>query len=212
MHVVRPPELPDKASLSEEDREIFDALVPRITENYGDGTARFEANVFWRALLNSPPLATAVCNLAFTMVATGKRGEGYSDAEREMINTVLSFDAGHYELALHHFTSGNVERAGIRPGAIRALWEGHEDDLLADERQLVDFIRAVVSGSVTDEMFDAMAERLDGVRGVTEYTIAISYLLMALTLMRALDAPVRRKEMEDEIDRVCGPAPARRDR
>jgi hypothetical protein len=209
MPVVRPPTLPDRESFSGEDREVYDALVARLTESYGSGTARFDVNVFWRALLNSPPLATAVCNLAFTMVDSGKRDDGFSDHDREYINMVLSFDVGHYELVIHHLTAdvgAGFAGAGIRPEAVEALWQGRDDDLLPTERQLVDYIRAVVSGTVTDELFGAIVDRF-GIRGATEYTIAIAYLAMAMTLMRAFNAPAKRKELEDAIDRYRARVP-----
>lgn len=204
MPLERPPTLPDAESFSKEDREIYDALVARLTESYGTGSARFDVNVLWRALINSPPLATAICDLAFTMVAMGTRGEGgFTDHDREYINMVLSFDAGHYELVVHHLTAavgGGFAGAGIRPEAVEALWDGRDDDLLPAERQLVDYIRAVVGATVTDEMYGGIVNRF-GVRGATEYTIAISYLAMANMLMQAFGAPSKRKETEDGIER-----------
>jgi hypothetical protein len=205
MRVVRPPALPVRESLSKEDRDVYDALVARLIEYYGG--PRVDVNAYASALLNSPPLATAIFDLAWTMVGAGKRGDGYSDHDREYINMVLSFDGGHYELVVHHLHYGGFTRAGVRPEAVEALWESRDDDLLPDERQLVDYVRAVVSGTATDEMFEAMVNRF-GQRGATEYTIAIGFLVMVMTLMRAFNVPsVSREEMKDEIDRLRARAP-----
>jgi hypothetical protein len=198
--VVRPPAPPARDKLSDEDRVVHDALVARLNEYYG--AARVDVNIYAKALLNSPPLATAIFDLAWTMVAAGKRGDGFSDHEREYVNMVLSFDAGHYELVVHHLQYGGFERAGVRPDAVAALWEGRADDLLPNERQLVDYVRAVVSGRVTNDVFEAIVTRF-GQRGAIEYTIAIGFLLMAMTLMRAFDVPsASREELKHEIDRL----------
>lgn len=204
--MVRPPALPVRDGLSKEDRDIYDALVARLNEYYG--SPRVDVNVYANVLLNSPPLATAIFDLAWTMVGAGKRGDGFSDYDREYINMVLSFDAGHYELVVHHLHYGGFTRAGIRPEAVEAMWEGRENDLLPDERQLVDYIRAVVGRTVTDDMFAKMQERF-GERGAVEYTIAIGFLVMVMTLMRAFDIPsVSPAELKEEIDRLRIEAPA----
>src|SRR5689334_23310589 len=100
MQMVRPPAHPVRDDLSEVDRDLYDSLMVRLNEYYG--AARVDVNDYASALLNSPPLATAIFDLAWTMVSAGKRGDGFSDHDREYINMVLSFDAGHYELVVHH--------------------------------------------------------------------------------------------------------------
>jgi hypothetical protein len=198
--VARPPALPSRDNLSYEDRAVYDALVVRLNEYYG--ASRVDVNAYAKALLNSPPLATAIFDLAWTMVGAGKRGDGFSDHDREYVNMVLSFDTGHYELVVHHLHYGGFTRAGVRPEAVEALWKGRADDLLPDERQLVDYVRSVVSGTVTDDMFEGIVTRF-GQRGATEYTIAIGFLLMVVALMRAFNVPsVSREELKREIDRL----------
>ena len=66
--------------------------------------------------------------------------------------------------------------AGVRVEAIKALADGCEDDLNDEERQQVEFIRAVRDGTMTDEIWERMIERLGSVRGAIEFAFFVCYL------------------------------------
>jgi hypothetical protein len=83
---------------------------------------------------------------------------------------------------------------------IEALRDRHEEDLTEDERNLVQFIRQVVDGSVTDNSFEWMTRRLNGnERGLVEYVFMILYLLVHVRLMQIFDIPGITPEEFDEL-------------
>ena len=75
---------------------------------------------------------------------------------------------------------------GVRPEAIGALVAGRDDELTPDERQLADYVRHVVSRSVTQEEYDALEGRF-GVRGAVEYTAWVGHLTMTALVVLALE-------------------------
>jgi hypothetical protein len=86
--------------------------------------------------------------------------------------------------------------AGVRMEAIEALRYGHEEDLTEDEQLLARYIRAVVSGTVDDELWEAMVERM-GARGVVEYSgfiLWLGWIKRMMQLLKTSDPP------DEEID------------
>ena len=76
---------------------------------------------------------------------------------------------------------------GVRAAAVEALL-GEGGDLDADERELVEYARAFVHGTVDDERYAAMRERF-GERGAVEFTVLLGFLLMTIRLWQALGVP-----------------------
>jgi hypothetical protein len=69
-----------------------------------------------------------------------------------------------------------------------------EEQLTDDEREQVEFIRAVRDGTVTDELWTRMEARLGSTRGVVEYVCLIGLLMFHVTFCAAVGVP----EMERE--------------
>jgi hypothetical protein len=202
--MARPPGLPDRDSFSGTEKNDFDFVVERIKKLGSGRTA--DRNPYVQAVLNSPPFAASLWVFSGRMLAAGERDNTYSHKDREHINVVLAFDSGHYEMVEFHMEYA-VTQLGLRAEMVKALWEGRDDDLLPDERQLVDYIRAYVNGGVTDEMWDALVERL-GERGAVEYTLALGYHLMVIRGMQAFGTPAgSREDIEARIERLCAQDP-----
>jgi hypothetical protein len=196
--MTRPLPLPDPESLSPDERAIYQGVFDRI-----DKTSRPpDVNAYARGCLNSPRFAAAIWETSRNLIGVGARDDSYSDTDREYINLVLAFDAGYYDLLVFHLQWA-IEHGGLRPEAVEAVWEGRDDDVLPEERQLVDYVRAVTAGTVTDEQYQGIVDRF-GERGSVEYTMAVAYLGMVGNLMHAFGAPSpSREEMQEEISRLC---------
>jgi hypothetical protein len=172
----RPPAMPDRESFPEEERAAYDAIADRSRGKFATVTP------YNQVLLNSPPFGAALAELGRLARTAGEREGTYSHADRELVDQVLSADWGtNVVLGLH---IPDALSAGVRLQAIRALRTGHEDDLSEDEHLLARYVRAVVGGTMTDELYGAMVERL-GPRGTVEYTIFIAFLQLTIRLWQA---------------------------
>jgi hypothetical protein len=173
---VRPPQAPPRDAVAPDERDDYDAVVARALGKFG------RLPPYHAALLNSPPFAAALNAVGLVVRAAGKRPDSYSHAERELVDQVLSADFGTNVLQRIHVP--DAVAAGVRVEAIRALRADDESGLSEDERQLAAYVRAVVSGSVADEQYEAIEARL-GARGAVEYTIFIAFLQMTIRLWQA---------------------------
>ena len=193
----RPPSLPARDSIPKEDHATYDRVIGWLNT-----TSRpAERNQYASAVLNSPPFAGALFDLSKIVLATGERPGSYVPREREFENIVIAFDSGHYE-ALEAHLEYAVKIAGISIESIFAVWEGRDDDLPDDERQLVDYIRAFVAGAVTDEQWGAMTDRF-GQRGAVEYTITVAYELQTVRLMQAFGtSTISREQMQAKLESI----------
>ena len=108
-----------------------------------------------------------VRNSAFSQLAvTG--GDGYSHADREFVDEVISADWGYDVVLPLHIPDALA--SGVRLEAIEALRSGRDDLLTDDERFLATFIRQVESRTLTDESWERMVKRI-GLRGAVEYMV-----------------------------------------
>jgi hypothetical protein len=151
---------------------------------------------YWGALLNSPRMCAIAAQMGNFVRTAGERPGSYAHWEREFVDQVLSADWKTNVVQGLHVP--DAVATGVRLEAIEALRYGHEEDLNDDERLLARYIRAVVSGTVDDELFAAMKSRL-GPRGVVEYTGFILWLSWIMRTMQALRTP---DPAEEEIDAV----------
>jgi hypothetical protein len=88
----RPPNPPHRNELAESDRADFDLVVAR-QQRLWDAAPR-NSDVYFGALLNSPAVAAAFATLGRIMREGQVRGT-YSDADRELVDMVLSVDFGY---------------------------------------------------------------------------------------------------------------------
>ncbi|MEB3031795.1 carboxymuconolactone decarboxylase family protein [[Mycobacterium] nativiensis] len=150
---------------------------------------------YFSALLTSPPVA-AQCVRMGQLARRGQLRGSYTDAERELVDVVLGTDLGYNSIFTVHLPDAIA--VGVRPEAILAIRSGDESELTDDERQIAAWARQVVSGSVTDESFAAMVERL-GERGTVEFTAFVAFLFMTIRMWQALGVP---EPSDQEIDQL----------
>ena len=185
--MTRPPRQPRRDEISPEELEAFDAVVRRrVGMGMAPGNAEPDLGPYFGALLNSPPFAAMLARFGTLVRTRGERGDTYSHADRELVDQVLSAVWRTNVVQLLHVPDGLA--AGVRLEAIDAIRAGRAEELTSDERQLVDYIRAVERGTVTDEAFAGLERRL-GRRGAVEYTIFIAFLIMTIRLHQALGFP-----------------------
>jgi hypothetical protein len=153
------------------------------------------SDAYFGALLNSPTVAASFASLGRVMREGQVRGT-YSDADRELVDMVLSVDFDYRAILALHIPDAIA--VGVRLEAIEALWEGREEDLTEEERFRIAFIRAVASGTVDDRLFAQMCERLE-LRGAVEYSAFIAFLVMTMRLWQALGVPEPSREEIDQL-------------
>lgn len=182
--MARPPKQPERTKFTEpRDLDAYDKLPT--------WRAGAEAGSYFGALLNSPPFALNRAQLSSLIRTAGEYEGTYSHAEREMVDQTLSalFKSNHF-LSMH---VGDALAAGVRLELIEAIRNGRDKDLDDHERLLVTYIRQVATGTVTDQIFEAVQMHL-GTRGIVEYTVLITTLLMTMRQMQAFGCP----QMSDE--------------
>jgi alkylhydroperoxidase family enzyme len=179
----RPLKPPPRENVPEGDRADYDLVVSRQRRLWEDAPRNSDA--YFGALLNSPTIAAALATLGRVMREGQVRGT-YSDADRELVDMVLSVDFEYRAILALHIPDAIA--VGVRLEAIEALWHRREGDLTDDERFLVAYIRGVATGAVEDRQFDALTERM-GERGAVEYSAFIAFLIMTFRLWQALGVP-----------------------
>lgn len=175
-------QLPDRSTIAPEELADYELLVERTGLRYSEYDM---PKAYFGAIANAPVLAGALVRMG-RLVREGQLRGAYSDAERELVDLVLSKDFGYNAILTVH--APDALAVGVRPEAMTAIWEGHEEDLTPEERQIAGYARAVVAGTVTDPMHQAMVDRL-GDRGALEFTIFIGFLLMTFRLWQAVGVP-----------------------
>jgi alkylhydroperoxidase family enzyme len=189
---ARLPKPPARESVAAAERADYDLVSKRIGKLYD---AYDVPSAYFGALLNAPPLAAAIVRLG-RMVREGELRGSYTDAERELVDIVLGVDLDYNGIFTVHIPDAIA--VGVRPEAIEALRSGEESKLTDDERQIADYSRQVVSGTVTDESYAALQERM-GERGALEFTVFVGFLLMVFRLWQALGVP---DPSDGEIDQL----------
>src|SRR5262249_26271748 len=146
---------PAPPDVDPDERAAYDAVVARQARLW-DG-APMNSNAYFDALLNSPPLAAAVVELGRVFRTGALRGT-YSDADRELVDMVLGTDLGYNTIVKLHIPDALA--VGVRLEAIEAIRAGEWERLTEGERQIAGFARAVLAGTVTDELHAELVERL----------------------------------------------------
>jgi hypothetical protein len=167
-------------------------VVERNTGKFG-GLPPYHA-----ALLNSPPLGAGLNAIGRLVRTAGERDDTFSHADRELVDQVLSADwRTNVVLGIH---IPDAVAVGVRIEAIEALRDGREEELTDDERLLATYIRQVVTGTVQDETFAAIEQRL-GTRGAVEYTVFVAFLMCTIRLFQAFGVPAPSDEEVAEMIR-----------
>jgi hypothetical protein len=146
---------------------------------------------YYQVLLNSPLVSEGIHRLLHVHLTRSSFPDGMQDLDREWAGLVMCNEVDLFWVAYVH--TPNAIAVGIRPEAIRALFEDRPDDLTPDEREKADFIRAVITGAVTEERYRGM-ERLVGPRATVEITCMTGFLIMMARQMQAFGVPGTTRE------------------
>jgi hypothetical protein len=202
--MARPPQQPLRSEIPPEEHDEYDAVIRRMRAMWEVPEAppeeHYDAGGYFGALLASPPLCWIASQMGTFVRMAGERDNTYSHADREFVDQVLSADWKTNVVQEYHIPDALA--TGVRLEAIEALRYGHEEDLNEDERLLAEYIRAAVNGTITDELWARMEERL-GTRGLVEYTGFILWLQWILRMMQATKTQGGdHYPSEEEIDQI----------
>lgn len=191
----QPPEQPARASFERpEEIEAFDRCIGRF--HPGHEGEDLPLGEYFGALLNSPVMCWIASQFGTFVRTAGDRPDTFSHRDREFVDQVLSVDWNTNVVQAVHIPDALA--TGVRMEAIEALRSGNEDALDDDERLLTAYIRQVVNGTVDDDTYAAMVDRM-GTRGVIEYTGFILWLQWILRMMQTLNV---HNPSDEEIDQL----------
>jgi hypothetical protein len=193
--MARPPRVPTRDEVREEERENYDAIVKAgefSLEVTREGEKVFDWDHsklfmdYYARMLVNPDAARAI-RLVGGATRKAEYFEGsksFSAADHELIDLVLCFDANYWALLRIHTPSAVV--AGVSVDTIEALRDHREDELDDDTKFVVQFIREVANGTLTDESWDRMETRLGSERGIMDYVVLILILQLHVRLSHVL--------------------------
>jgi hypothetical protein len=168
---------PKREEIPPEELAGYDSVVGRLNKLWG------HTGTFYGPLLNCPPVAEW-WNAGASMFITANTG--YTPAQREWCDMVVCQELGWNSIYLVHMP--DAVAVGVRPGAIKALRDGRDEDLVGEELTLARFIREVLRGDVSDEAFSEVTSLL-GNRGVIAYAAFVTRLLSNQRMMNVLGRP-----------------------
>ena len=193
---------PGREDIPGDERHIWDEVAARFARARADRpeevTFQGDAGPYFGALLNSPPFAAVIAEYGRIARTRGEHEGSYTHVDRELADQVIQFDWGWHGVQRTHIPDALA--VGLRLEAIEALRDGREQGLTGHERLIASYVRQVISGTVTDESYAALAKEI-GDRAAVEYTIFVAFLLMTLRLHQAFDVPAL---TADEVDQMLG--------
>jgi hypothetical protein len=183
----RPLSAPTRDEIAPEERDAYDKVIARFrAPGWVPSDGDPSPDLHFGSLLHSPPFAALRQDISSAVRTAGERSDSYSHSDREFVDQVLAVHLKTNVVQRRHVPDGIA--AGVRIEAIDALRRGDDSALSPDERLLATYIRQVVDGTVTDEVFDAMVERM-GARGAVEYTFFITVLQLTIRCFQAFGCP-----------------------
>ena len=206
--MARPPHVPRRDEVPADEREHYDAIsqagsnLPVVTRN-GEPALPVDTSGrdYYSRMLVSPEAARAIRMLGGALRKSEfTPGSGsFSPADHELIDLVLSFDAGYWGLLRIHLPAAVA--AGVRIDTIEALRTKRDSGLDDDTAFAVQFIREVCSGTLTDDSWDRMEHRLGSERGVLDYAMLVCLLQLHLRLHQVLKVdPLSEEEYSSVLD------------
>jgi hypothetical protein len=196
---ARLPQCPDRETIPEHELAEFDHMVARIKTGFAQHPEIIDGKPYgvphFEAMNVSPPLGAAVSRLGREIMQLQGKPGTFTGADHELIDIVLALDSGYYALLAGHTPA--AIGFGIRIEAIEALRDHREETLNEDERQQVEFIRAVRDGGMTDEIWSRMKDRLGTERGVVEFVYFVLLLQLHHKFCWAVGAPEMLAEFKD---------------
>jgi hypothetical protein len=194
---------------SEADRAAFREVRAMLGQAFFTEKTAYPPNDLFGPLLHAPRVALKVIELGSALRSLGTIG---ADSESSLPDDFVEFVAlvvfaqmhdeavsqGH-DFAYRRPMFNHVPRAvaaGMRPEAIQALRNHDDAALLPKERELAEFVRAVLAGSVDDRRWGRMQDRL-GTRRTLE---TASYALLDFFVCRLESALGLKDATEGELD------------
>jgi alkylhydroperoxidase family enzyme len=145
-------------------------------------------------MLNSPKLAELHAGTR-RYLATSMP---FAHSLRELSNVVIAVEMASAAL-LHRHGRTAIERSGARPEAVEAVKALHYESLTDEERLIAQYVREVVHGTVTDETFDALRDKI-GNKGMVDFTFLITTNIAWVRYAQALGI-----ESDDREGRLDAP-------
>lgn len=203
------PRMPERDEIPEAEVAAYDNVVARQEAyDYTPFVKRFlhedvlrafpgtSMQPYFGAMLNSPLVARGMSDLGAVYRTRGETPDGMTHADREWVDMVIFEEVDCFWVVYVH--APDAVASGVRPEAILAVVRQRDDDLTPDERQKADFIRAVVRGTMTGDLYRAVEAKL-GVRATVELTAFTGHLLKTARLMQAWGVRDITREQLDEF-------------
>jgi len=191
------------------DQAAFREVQVRLGQAFFTEKAKYPASDVFGPLLHAPRVALELIELGGALRNLGDIG---SDGEVALPEDFVEFVAfvvftqlhdeavaRGREFAYRRPMFNHLPRAiesGLRPEAIQALRNHDDNALLPEERELAEFVRAVLTGGVDDQRWAKMQDRL-GARRTIE---TVSYALLNFFFCRLESALGLKDATEDELD------------
>jgi hypothetical protein len=190
------------------DQAAFREVRARLGQAFFTEKTKYPPNDLFGPLLHAPRVTLAILELGGALRSLGEAGaESVSlpDDFAEFVAFVV-FTQMHAEavaqgraFAYRRPMFNHVPRAvqsGVRPEAIQALRDHDDGALSPEERELAEFVRAVLAGSVDDRRWARMQDRL-GMRRAIE---TASYALLDFFVCRLESAFGLQDATEEQLD------------
>lgn len=145
------------------------------------------AQGYFEALTNAPRVHEGIRFASLIIMESQGEPGSFLPSDHEWIDLILGFDSGYWGLHAGH--TPNAIATGVPIESLEAMRDGREHDLSDDERQVIEFTRAVRDGGMTDEIWAAMVDRLGAVRGAIELAFMVCVLIAHHRMMWALGVP-----------------------
>jgi hypothetical protein len=179
-----PPNAPPRGDFSGDEGAAYDRALERYRATPHWSTNDDTIPGYYGSLMVSP-IVGGFYNVGGVMFRRSELRDGIPHKWREFTDLVVSESIEpRWNFAfLGHV--GDAVAHGVRPQAIAAVREHRWDDLFPEERQVADYAREVLTGTVSDESFDGVCQFF-GERGAVEFTAFVCWLMMTRRIMGAL--------------------------
>lgn len=208
------PSMPDRDAIPEDERAAYDSVVDRqAAYDYTDFVKRFlhpevlrafpgtSMQPYFGAMLNSPLVAAGMSDLGAVYRTRGETPNGMTHADREWIDMVVCDELECLWVLYVH--APDAVASGMRVEAVLAIVRHRDADLSEPEKLKADFIRAVIRGTMTAELYKAI-EGLVGVRAAVEMTAFTGHLIKTMRLMQAWGIPdITRDQLDEFIQAIA---------
>jgi hypothetical protein len=207
------PSMPDRDDIPEEERAAYDSVVNRqAAYDYTDFVKTFlhedvlrsfpgtRMQPYFGAMLNSPLVAQGMSDLGAVYRTRGDTPDGMRHADREWVDMVICDETECLWVLYVH--APDAVASGMRAEAVLAIVQQRDEELTGDEKLKADFIRAVVRGTMTRDLYRGVEEKL-GVRATVEFTAFTGHLLKTMRLMQAWGVPdISRDQLEEFVQAI----------